>query len=339
MIFLMFVLSGFKKLNLNQYIFVYTVKLFCYLMSVIDEKAVIILEFNGNDRTSTTYDQLFDFDYIRGLVTSKAQNSSTKICENPPVYLVDLSYDSKLGFTSNVFSIIHQYLKTKKFFGLSYQNIETVIKFLIDYAIPCNYCNDIDNQLLITVLNTTTNIHYVLAILKNNTSKFVTSKTVDFCRILNLFDQENINDFYNICGNLHFDCAIGNTPIILDENINGKVYNNDKYSTLVLNLSVFRRESKLIQNTMEIFTYSMSINKALHSMNPKTIITITLLVAAISSNTSGKLSCISVYKLNNHTKTLLNKYNNMDPTLNSAPKDIFILNDEDTHFMVTVVRE
>lgn len=302
-------------------------------MTQINDKTVIILSFSDDDRISSTFDQLCDFDYVRGLIISKIQDPLTKILNEPEIYLIKMEYDSQNGLTSEIFSIIHQYLKNKKFTGLTYQNIEVVIKFLIEFAIPCDYYNDIERQLLFHTLNTTTNTQFLLRLLTNNMSKITTEKTIDFCRIISLFQKENLlDDFHNICGNIYIDLVLGNNFVSLDNN-NSCVISHDKYITLIINLAIYRRESKCLTGTTDIFTYLISTTRT-YSNPAKSKISIALNIAQ-----PNKINTIEVYKLQHHKKKLVGSYSNNTPNTNISPHDIFVLNDNDTHLFVTATKE
>lgn len=303
-------------------------------MTQVNDKTVIVLSFDDNDRIATTFDQLCDFDYVRGLIISKIQDPVAKILNEPEIYLIKMEYDSKNGFTSEIFSIIHQYLKNKKFTKLTYQNIEIVIKFLIELAIPCDYYNDIERQLLFHVLNTTTNTQFLLRLLTNNMSKITTEKIIDFCRIVNLFQKENLlDDFHNICGNIYIDLVLGNNFLSLDNNNHPHVISYDKYVTLIINLAIYRRESKCLTGTTDIFTHLISTIRT-YSTPAKSKITIALNIAQ-----PNKIKTIEVYKLQQHKKILIGSYSNNTPNVSISPHDVFVLDDTDTHLFVTATKE
>lgn len=113
-------------------------------MEQITNDSIIILEFRENDRLTCAYKELEKFEYIIGLIKNPMHKIMVTISTDPPIYLMKPEYDILEALTSEIFKVIYSYIQTKKFIGLTIDNVNIVLHFMdlynINYTFNSDHC-------------------------------------------------------------------------------------------------------------------------------------------------------------------------------------------------------
>lgn len=271
----------------------------------IEDNAVIIIDFDENDRVLSLYKDLIKFDYIYALLGF----SKIIVSKEPQVYQIKFKNETQNGFTSNIFRIIQCYIELDQFIGLNEDNVYNVIKFMLEFCVECDFLKKIDRKLLIDTINKTEDTIFLSQLFSDGILPFLSSdpiidplvnkliasfdnienEEIDVCRILNLFHKEDkIEDFYKLCDNIFIDQILENCYMNLNLMINFHEDTVDNFKCLMLN-----KNTKYL--SYDIFNWNIVALKKLGSSTFVHMIT-------LSITQKEKVSSIQVIKMNKQRK-------------------------------------